>query len=359
MDHVRGITLSNMARGYSFLRIDNSLHGRIAAMLPKKFRRASAFVILVPVLGFTLLGINGSAVAQMPDGSAMDIAFKPSDLRRPIEPFYGGSDNARKEFAAARGDHDDIALQVSQCYAEMSDPTNWSPAARTLLRFDLDGNLMHVIPLGAGTAAGHLPALNAFHTAAIAFSDRISRDRLAFRRDLEDNRSRAGFYQFLVVALGALATIFVSVRAIARGDTRMAGFVGVAAIVLSACGTAVSSMNNFEGNAATALRDQRALSQLQQLHWRIASDLVRRHELCGPVNALSIKTMDDSMEVVNAWRSRLEAILDGAMDSISKPGDVTGGAARVEPTDKGSLDKQPPGDGANKPMTTAAQGPLR
>jgi hypothetical protein len=348
-----------VARCYRLPWIDDNLHGRIAAMLPKKFRRTSAFVILVPVLGLTLLGMNRSAVAEAPAATAKEIAFRQPNLPRPIEPFYGGLDNAQKEFAAARSDHDDIALQVSQCYDEIKDPTSWSPAVRALLRFDLDEHLMHVIPPGAGTAAGHLPTLNAFHTAAIAFSDRVSRDRLVFRRDLEDNRFLAKRYQLLVVALGALATIFVSVRAIARGDTRMAGFVGIAAIVLSAFGTAVSSLNNFEGNAAIALRDQRALSQLQQLHWRIASDLVRRHELCGHVNALPVKTMDDSMEVVNAWRSRLEAILDGAMDSISKPGDVTGGAARVEPTDKGSLDKQPPGDGSNKPMTTAAQGPLR
>jgi hypothetical protein len=299
--------------------------------------------------------MNRPAVAQATGGSATDVAFRQPELRTPIEPFYGGSDNARKEFAAARGDHDDIALQISQCYNEINDPTGWSPAARALLRFDLDEHLMHIIPVGTGTGTGHPPALNAFHTAAIAFSDRISRDRLAFRRELEDNRSLAEHYQLLVVALGALATTFVSLRAIARGDTRMAKFVGIAAIVLSACGTAVSSMNNFDGSATIALRDQRALSQLQQLHWRIAADVMRRHELCGDIRVLPIKAADDPMEVVNAWRSRLEAILDGAMDSISKPGDVISGAARVDPTIKSPQANPSPADGSNKPMTTAAQ----
>ena len=41
------------------------------------------------------------------------------------------------------------------------------------------------------------PALNPFHTAAISFSDRISRDRVYFRKELEDNRWKAGLYQTL------------------------------------------------------------------------------------------------------------------------------------------------------------------
>jgi len=106
-----------------------------------------------------------------------------------------------------------------------------------------------------------------------------------------------------------------------QGNTAVAGIVGVSAIVLSAAGAAVSSMNTFEGSQAAALRDQRALSQLQQLHWRIASDVLRRPELCSNSKLPPGK----AMEVVDAWRTRLEAILDSAVESISKPGDISGG----------------------------------
>lgn len=57
---------------------------------------------------------------------------------------------------------------------------------------------------------------------------------------------------------------------------------------------------------ATALHDQRALSQLQQLHWRIISDVLSKPELCNNPHADS----GQAMAVAAARRTRLEAILD-------------------------------------------------
>jgi hypothetical protein len=166
-----------------------------------------------------------------------------------------------------------------------------------------------------------LPVLNSFHAATISFSDRISRDRLGYRRELEENLSHSYWYQILILGLCAGTTIFVSARSIMQGNTVISGLVGVSAIALPAAGAAVSSMNAFEGSRAIVLRDQRALSQLQQLHWRVASDVLKQYAICNDHAVPS----DKAMEMVDSWRSRLETILDSAVDSISKPGDLSNG----------------------------------
>lgn len=248
-----------------------------------------------------------------------------------FEHFYPGKDNALKEFGAARSDHAAIALSIGECYDEIGDPIHWSPTVRAMLLFELDEHLMHRLTydpaVDSGADGRAAPALNPFHAAAISFSDRVSRNRLEFRRELEDSRWWSNLFQILILALGAAATILVSIRSVVEKNNNLAKIVGVLAIVFSAGGTAISSMNTFEGSQATALRDQRALSQLQQLHWRIASDVLKKPELCSAPETPPGK----AMEVVDAWRTRLESILDSAVESISKPGDISSGATGGDP----------------------------
>ena len=106
--------------------------------------------------------------------------------------------------------------------------SEWSPNVRAILLFELDEHLMHSLSYKVGIANGgqSLPTLNGFHAAAISFSDRISRDRLEFRRELEDSRLRSRIYQYLILGLGAAATIFVSIRAIMKESTGWSGAVG-------------------------------------------------------------------------------------------------------------------------------------
>jgi hypothetical protein len=297
-------------------------------MLQKLTHIASALAVLTSVLSAGVGGIKPLAAAEstdVPRVEAVSTSQSQSGLIFAFENFYRGTDNALKEFAAARSDHAAIALDIGRCYKEIGDPIQWSPNVRAILLFELDEHLMHSLSYKVGIANGgqSLPTLNGFHAAAISFSDRISRDRLEFRRELEDSRLRSRIYQYLILGLGAAATIFVSIRAIMKESTGWSGAVGVLAIVLSAAGAAVSSMNTFEGSQATAIRDQRALSQLQQLHWRIASDVLKRSNICSHTEL----PPGEAMNVVDAWRSRLEAILDSAVESVSKPGDISGGSS--------------------------------
>lgn len=277
-------------------------------------------------------GSNPSKVDSSPASQSQD----QSDFT--LEQFSLGADSASKEFGSARTDHAAIALEVGKCYREITgDPTQWSPGVKAILFFELDKNLMHSLAYTkkvskSESPANGLPVLNPFHAAAISFSDRISRDRLEVRRELEDSRLRSMRYQSAILILGAFATVFVSIRSMMKNSTRLSDAVGISAIVFSAVGTAVSSMSAFEGSQSIALRDQRTLSQLQQLHWRVASDVLTKHELCGD----RITVPADAMEMVASWRSRLEAIRDNAMETIARPGDLsTGKALDTPPTEKG------------------------
>jgi hypothetical protein len=298
-------------------------------MLCKSRRFIGASAILITILSTALGSTNCVAAVETPDAGHADntSATQPKDKEGyfELEPFYQGTDFARKEFAAARSDHAAIALDVGRCYSEIGDPIQWSPEVRAAMLFELDENLMHRLPLKDGSV-GQAPKrvlsiLNPFHAAAISFSDRVSRNRIEFRRELENSRWWSDVYQWVIIGLGALATVLVSTRSIMTKEQKLAGVISVCAIVCSAAGAAVSSINTFEGGQATALRDQRALSQLQQLHWRIASDVLRQPELCDS----SSKTVPPKvMDVVDAWRARLETILDSAVESLAKPGDLVG-----------------------------------
>lgn len=300
-------------------------------MLQRFIRCAGLLATLIFMLGGGLCTSRYAAAGEakaMPRPTASPASQVQSGSIFALEHPYSGTDGALKEFGAARSDHAAIALDIGQCYHDkFGDPLRWSPTVRAILLFELDENLMHKLPYTSEPGSGEsskpsLPILNSFHAAAISFSDRISRNRLEFRRELENSVLNAFWYQVWIVGLGAGTTFLIGLRAIMKETTSNSSLVGVAAILLSAASVAVSSMNTFQGSQAIVLRDQRTLSQLQQLHWRVASDVLRRHDLCESPK----RSPDDAMEVVEAWRSRLETILDSAVDSISKPGDLTSGS---------------------------------
>jgi len=226
-----------------------------------------------------------------------------------------------QEYGSARGDHAAIALAIGQCYEGYRDPSQWSVPTRAVLLFNLGQQSLHTLWIGQSTQKNEPPALNAFHTAAISYSDRISRDRVHFSKELEDSHWKARLYQTLILVTGAFATIAIGVRSILPQSTgaSLSITIGICAMSLSAAGTAVSSMSSFDGSLATALRDQRTLSQLQQLHWRVASDVLAKTEICKRTAV----EPGEAMKQVDAWKARLETILDSAVENIAQPGDLS------------------------------------
>jgi hypothetical protein len=312
----------------------------MAVMWQHLTRRTCGAALIVLATCGAFGSVSYAQATNTPEAASPAALAEQTEQTFTLEHFYRGTDDALKEFGAARSDHAAIALNIGQCYRDqIGDPLSWSPTVRAILFFELDEHLMHTLSYKVSSLNNRNEPkdylnLHPFHAAAISFSDRVSRDRLEFRKDLEHNRSLAWRFKLLAVALAAGATIFASARSV-LGDTRAAAFVGSLVIICSAGATAVSSMNSFEDSQATALRDQRALSQLQQLHWRIAADVLSRPNLCH-------QAPDRDMELVNAWRVRLETILDSAVESIAKPGDISSGRGptQADPV-KGDLTENP------------------
>lgn len=297
-------------------------------MLTNVVRRTGFLLLLIMAICGAVLIAKQELAPNLHVGWESDglkISFYPAEARTnrwfELEPFYTDQDDAAREYGSARSDHAAIALEIGQCYTGYRDPSKWSTPTRAVLLFNLDQHLMRPLQAEEASSNNEPPVLNPFHTAAISFSDRISRDRVNFRKELEDNRWKAGLYQISIVVMGALATIAIGVRSILPREVKpsLSIAIGILALTLSAAGTALSSMSSFDGSQAIALRDQRALSQLQQLHWRVASDVLVNTTLC------KTPTTDPSeaMKQVNAWKARLETILDSAVESVAQPGDLS------------------------------------
>jgi hypothetical protein len=137
--------------------VSRSSLGEIAVMLQKLKRIASASAILISVLSYGVVGFKPLAAAESTDAfrvEALSVPQSQSGVTFAFEKFYSGTDNALKEFAAARSDHAAIALDIGRCYKEIGDPIQWSPNVRAILLFELDEHLMHSISykVGAGGA---------------------------------------------------------------------------------------------------------------------------------------------------------------------------------------------------------------
>ena len=296
-------------------------------MLTKVARRTGFLLLLVlATCGIVLIAKQEFAphlqVGWELDGLKISFhsAVKDHDTWFESEPFYTGQDSTTREYGSARSDHAAIALAIGQCYTGYRDPLKWSTPTRAVLLFNLDhtGRSLRIKETALNDEP---PTLNPYHTAAISYSDRISRDRVYFRKELEDNQSKASLYQTLILVIGALATVAIGVRSTLSPDVRpsLSITIGIFALIFSAAGTAISSMSSFDGSQAIALRDQRTLSQLQQLHWRVASDVLAKTELCKNPTA----DPGEAMKQVDAWKARLETILDSAVESVSQPGDLS------------------------------------
>jgi hypothetical protein len=272
--------------------------------------------VVIPLAGFGITPVAAHAGVEEGLPSITTMGFKE---------FFGSRDFVQRERDDVGGDHLAVALHVSQCYGEINNPMAWTPAIWTLLLIKPAQDMILARPtVQIAEQSEKLPPIHPFHQAAIAFSDRISRDHMEFRQEFVDAREASNRCQFFAIGLGALATVLVSLRALMTSTSRWPNIMSGSAIVVSALVTVVTSINSFENYTSVALRDQRAISQLQQLHWRVASDVMQRPELCGKSPPTDSDTQK-AMEVVIAWRSRLENILDAATESISKPGDLSGG----------------------------------
>jgi hypothetical protein len=229
--------------------------------------------------------------------------------------------------------------------------------------FQFKGNLLRKI-FEHDPASATRPESNGFHfknwfqAAALAYSDRLSRDRLAYRDSLGKSQYNAGLFQIAIAVASAVATILIGIKSIWQSDGgRWLRFFGIAfgilALSASATVTAMTSLSSYFGDQDAVTRNLRTVAQLRQLHWRVLTDVLSDQDLCTPEEKLEVPPTstptnsnlintasaapssgdDNSSSAMNqsytrlvnkviAWKQRHEEILNEALPPLAKPGDL-------------------------------------
>ncbi len=275
------------------------------------------------------------------------------------------------EFGTARSDHLSLALMIlNRCFSDTNNPMKWSTQIKSMLLLGLNGHLGHdPVPSGVADDAAHLTLKNWFQGAALSYSDRLSRDRLYYQRILYENRQRAVLYQAAIAIVAAFATVLVGIKAIWPENIapfwRGFGiFLGISALVASASVTALTTLNGFYGSQDEALRDQRTVGQLKQLHWRIINDAEFDRNLCiderPPEQSTEAKIPSstyggediaatiykDQVAKVASWKQRHEEILNDALPTLAKTGDLARPGDLTKPIDQTQAGPKPKPPGA-------------
>jgi len=253
-------------------------------------------------------------------------------------------------------DHDNIAFAIGSCHLSGSVSTWPADWLRTLhmTAVDFRGPSMVTASAQADVQA-HDNELTAFERAAIWQSSRIIKERERFLHEAEGRQNRARLNQVRILCLSAAAAFLVALKALAVNKDEDAPFrslmkgallpISVLALLMPVLATAVSGVATFDGDPSIIVRDVRTLSQLEQLHGRIAEDVTGDPFLCPIVRATTVlytakasvplneqsPTVDpgrlnaclmDRMERTVAWEQRHEQILNDATSTLAHAGDL-------------------------------------
>jgi hypothetical protein len=261
-------------------------------------------------------------------------------------------------------DHFHIAAAIGVCHLP-GDPSTW-PAdwLRTLGISEMADEKSS----GSGSTHAdfqpHDHELTSFEWAALYHSQRLVRERKRFLDDAAERQDRARRNQLRILCLSAAAAFLVSLRALAGNKDEDVAFrslmkgallpISVLALLMPVLATAVSGITTFDGDPNVVVRDVRTVSQLEQLHGRIAEDITSDPYLCRMTWATNVrpstdglispvvrvpnvdrvslgKCVDDRMNRTMAWTQRHEQILNDAMPSLAHPGDLPRPAGKPQP----------------------------
>jgi len=259
-------------------------------------------------------------------------------------------------------DHYHIAAAIGVCHLS-GDPSTWPVDWLRTLGI---GQLADEKSSGSTRAEvqPHDNELTSFERAALYHSQRLTKERKRFLDDAEERQDRARRNQLRILCLSAAAAFLISLRALAGNKDEDAAFrtlmkgallpISVLALLMPVLATAVSGITTFDNDPNVVVRDVRTISQLEQLHGRIAEDITSDPYLCRitwatnerpsadgsvlpvvhvpKVDRASLgKCVDDRMNRTTAWTQRHEQILSDATQTLAHPGDLPGQVGKAQP----------------------------
>ena len=197
-------------------------------------------------------------------------------------------------------DHFHIAAAIGVCHLQ-GDPSTWPVDWRRTLRID---SLITDEPPPASVWARtdvqpHDHELTPFERSALWHSEHISKERQRFLSEAAERQNRARINQLRILCLSAAAAFLVSLRALAGNKDDDAPFrslmkgallpISVLALLMPVLATAVSGISTFDGDPNVVVRNVRTVSQLEQLHGRIAEDVTSDPYLCRMIWATNAR----------------------------------------------------------------------
>jgi hypothetical protein len=264
-------------------------------------------------------------------------------------------------------DHVHLAVAIGSCHTPAS-PVVWPEHWLQTLRLDRS-MLQQVASAGAtdgpGISAASLRGEDAFRApptddlaqadltsyerSAIYHSDRIRRERASYLEEAEQRQNRIRRNQLRILLLSAAGAFLVGMTTLVAGKddapfkslTRGALLpISALALLMPLLSTAISGVVAFDDDSRIALRDQRTLAQLEQLHGRVAEDVTSDPFRCPVVRAAQTleraqsgaglpatatglsRCIMDRMQRTAAWQQRHEQILNDATQTLARAGDL-------------------------------------
>jgi hypothetical protein len=302
-------------------------------------------------------------------------------------------------------DHVHIAVAIGSCHTSTS-PAEWSDHWLETLRLDrtmlqpAGSSRIHTMAAafvshpsdgssGAITNDLRQEDLTSFERAAIYHSDRILQERRHYLEEAEQRQDRIRRNQLRILLLSAAGAFLVGMTTLVAGKDEEAPFrsltkgallpISALALLMPLLSTAMSGLVAFDDDAKIALRDLRTVAQLEQLHGRVAADVTSDPFRCpimratqqferAPVGAtlpepaakLSLCVMDRMRRTV-AWEQRHEQILNDAVQTLARAGDLARPSDNKDPPVVGAAKNSRPGveveaDPATPPPGDPCQG---
>jgi len=251
-------------------------------------------------------------------------------------------------------DHRRLAETIGRCH--WGDPQSWTQEQRRQLGL-LPASAVNEAQRAAQTSTGRDDTFSAFEAAALYNSERVMAERRHYRNDANMRQTRLRQHQIMILLVSAAATFLIGLKtlvlnkelpfqAMVRGSLLP---ISVFALLMPVIGTALSGVLAFDDDSSVAVRESRALAQLEQLHGRIADDVISDPYLCKldqvirdpqpilastQVRVASAELracLTDRFARITAWEQRNEQILNDAGQTLAQAGNLAGPSTVVSP----------------------------
>ena len=219
---------------------------------------------------------------------------------------------AGEELIRANSEHYYVAFDIAQCFGAIAADFAWrqGPSDRIAIPF-----MLGLGPNGENTWSGLGEFTNVkltnYQRSILTLSSAISSARTQLAAAAAANETTRYLLQVSIIIIGALTTILVSIKSIIDKNATYSMQIGILAVVFSAGGTALSSLNSFVGPSESFATAERALIQARQLQLDLGLFVAQQKDICAEFDP--DKTVDTRTKRITELSGKLRDILGSGL----------------------------------------------